>query len=240
MTRGYVNLGHRKRQHVKPTRRMSVTDTLEHAVQRLEHQLPLEKRQKVLPPAYADIHRAILRTLATTGQPLDRSEISAMLADGDVDEALARLGGDDLVVLSSDGKAAVGAYPMTTEDTPHHLDISGVNVNAMCALDALAVGPMFDTGVGVESRCHVTGTPIQLRIEGDRIVSATPSLDVRVGIAWQEPCGHAAHSMCREMIFLIDDEVARAWQGGDTANKSLFTLDEAVDFAGRFFRPLVT
>jgi mercuric reductase len=219
---------------------MKVTDKIDDSVQRLGRQLPLLNRQQALPPGYADIHRAILRALATTGRPLDRSEIAAMLPDGDVDDALARLGGDDLVVLSSDGKEAVGAYPMTTEDTPHQLDIAGVEVNAMCALDALAVGPMFDAGVDVESRCHVTDEPIQLRVEGDRIVSATPSADVRVGIAWQQPCGHAAHSMCREMIFLVDGKVARAWQGGDTDAKTVFTLDEALDFAGRFFRPLVT
>jgi len=42
------------------------------------------------------------------------------------------------------------------------------------------------------------------------------------------------------MIFLGDDETAQAWQGGDTEAKTVFTLDEALDFAGRFFRPLVT
>jgi hypothetical protein len=214
-------------------------DKVQLAVDRLGNQLPLQSRQRALPEAYAEVHRQTLRSLASLGRPLDRDEIAALLPSGNVDEALSRLGDDDLVVLDADRRKAVGAYPMTTEDTPHHLEVDGVRVNAMCALDALAVAPMYGSRVEVDSRCHVTGAPIHLEIEGERIAAATPSDGVRVGIAWQKPCGHAAHSMCREMVFLIDEQTAHDWQGEDTESKSLFTLGEALDFAGRFFKPLV-
>jgi mercuric reductase len=78
-----------------------------------------------------------------------------------------------------------------------------------------------------------------LLIEGEQLAEASPSATVRVGIAWHNACGHAAHSMCREMVFLVNEQTARNWQGEDTEAKSLFTLDEALDFAARFFNPLV-
>jgi hypothetical protein len=219
---------------------IALPDKVQKAIDRLSRQLPLHGRQQALPAEYAAVHRAILRSLATGGRPPGRTAIAAMLSDGAVDEALARLGADDLIVLDAAGREVVGAYPMTTEDTPHHLEVSGVSVNAMCALDALAVAPMFDTSVRVASRCHVTAAPIRLRIEGPAIAAASPSSEIHVGIAWQNPCGHAAHSMCREMVFIADKAHALNWQAGDVEGKSLFTLAEALDFAGRFFRPLLT
>jgi mercuric reductase len=217
-----------------------MSDSIQAAVERLARQLPLQERQAALPPAYLEVHRAMLRTLATKGRPLSRSEIATMLPDGDVGAVLARLGDDDLVVLNSERQEAVGAYPMTTEATPHHLSVDGLAINAMCALDALAVGPMYGARVEVNSRCQVTGDPVRLRLDGDRLTAAEPSSGVKVGIAWQKPCGHAAHSMCREMVFLRDEATAREWQAGDAEGRSVFSLAEGIDFAGRFFRPLVS
>ena len=219
---------------------IAMPDRVQKAVERLSGQLPLLGRQQALAAEYAAVHRAILRSLANSGRPPGRTAIAAMLSDGAVDEALARLGADDLIVLDAAGREVVGAYPLTTEDTPHHLEVSGVSVNAMCALDALAVAPLFDTSVEVDSRCHVTGAPIRLRVEGEGIAAASPSPGIRVGVAWQNPCGHAAHSMCREMVFLVDEAIALDWQAGDVEAKGLFTLDEALDFAGRFFKPLLS
>ncbi len=209
------------------------------AIERLHSQLPLQGRQQALPPALAQVHRAMLHSLAERGQPLTRDEIAQMLEDGDVDGALARLGEDDLVVLGHSGTLPVGAYPMTVEDTPHHLKVNGRAVNAMCALDALSVGPMFNADVDIESRCHVTGEPIHIRQQGNQISSAEPSPNVRVGVKWQNPSACAAHSMCLEMVFLKDEPTALARQQGDTENNTLFALPEAVAFGAGFFNPLV-
>ena len=143
------------------------------------------------------------------------------------------------MVLGSGDTQAVGAYPMTVEDSPHRLKVNGQPVNAMCALDALSVGPMFDADVDIESRCHMTGEPIRIRQVGTRISKAEPSPEIRVGVRWQNPTACAAHSMCLEMVFLKDEPTALSWQDGDTDNVSLFTLDEAVQFGAGFFNPLV-
>ncbi len=209
------------------------------AIDRLSSQLPLQGRQQALPTSLARLHRAMLHSLAERGRPLSRDEIASMLEDDDVDGALARLGKDDLVVLGASENQAVGAYPMTVEDTPHHLKVNGRSVHAMCALDALSVGPMFDAEVDIESRCHVTDEPIRIHQSGSRISSAEPSPEIRVGVRWQNPSACAAHSMCLEMVFLKDGATALAWQDGDTENVGIFTLPEAVEFGAGFFDPLV-
>ncbi|MDZ7752840.1 MAG: alkylmercury lyase family protein [Gammaproteobacteria bacterium] len=209
------------------------------AVAKLNQQLPLTARQRRLPEPLAAAHRAMLRSLAERGRPLDAEELAALVGTRDTAGALERLGKDDLVVLNSDG-TAVGAYPMTIEDTPHRLRVNGRPVHAMCALDAVSVGPMFDAEVAIESRCAVTGEPIRIRQRGAQILAAEPSDDVRVGVRWQQPEGHAAHSMCMEMVFLKDGETARRWLAtGEGEDKSQYTLDDAVAFGAGFFLPLV-
>ena len=209
------------------------------AVERLTGQLPLQPRQAALPPGWAAVHRAVLRSLVEQGRPLTREEIAAMLPAGDVDAALARLGGDDLVVLAAGSREVVGAYPVTCEPTPHQVTVHGHTIHAMCALDAVSVAPMFDAETVIESRCHVTRTPIRIRQSGERLLAVEPSDDVRVGVRWQNPTGAAAHSMCLEMVFLEDRATGEQWQGGDTDSITLFTVPEAIAFGSAFFRPLL-
>jgi len=159
------------------------------------------------------------------------------LGPDQVDTALARLGTDDLVVLSRDRREILGAYPVTTENTPHVIRVNGQTIHAMCALDALSVGPIFGVPLTIESRCRVTDSAIHIEQEGECIIAASPPT-VRVGVRWQAPSGSAAHSLCMEMVFLQDEEAAWRWRGGDLENHSLFTLEQAVAFGAGYFRPL--
>jgi hypothetical protein len=216
-----------------------MTTSISNAVQRLNSQLPLKLRQAALPPGLVNVHRATLASLAGQGRPPDREELNELLAGEDVDAALTRLASDDLVVLNTTGTEIVGAYPMTTETTLHHLRVNKQPVNAMCALDALSVGPMFNAGVEISSRCHVTGTAITIHMQGESLREVRPSPDVHVGVRWQNPSACAAHSMCLEMVFLQDQPTALEWRAGDTENTSLFNLQDAIAFGAGFFTPLL-
>ena len=216
-----------------------MTTSISNAVQRLNEQLPLKARQQALPSELASVHRATLTSLSEQGRPPNREELSKLLDSGDIDAALTRLASDDLVVLNATGNEIVGAYPMTTEDTPHHLKVNKQSVNAMCALDALSVGPMFDAEVEISSRCHVTGTVITIHMQGETLQEVSPSPEVHVGVRWQNPSACAAHSMCLEMVFLKDQPTALEWQAGDTENTSLFNLQDAIAFGAGFFTPLL-
>lgn len=209
------------------------------AVQRLNSLLPLKLRQAELPPELLNLHRATLTSLANRGRPPDREELHELLAGGDVDAALTRLASDDLVVLNAARNAIAGAYPMTTEMTPHQLTVNKQPVNAMCALDALSVGPMFDAEVEISSNCHVTGTALSIRMQGESLLEVTPSADVHVGVRWQNPSACAAHSLCLEMVFLRDQSTALEWQADDRENTSLFNLQDAIVFGAGFFTPLL-
>jgi hypothetical protein len=211
---------------------------VDQSVLRLNQLLPLKARQGRLPPELRELHREVIRSLVMRGRPPGREEMAESLGHDQLDAALARLGADDLVVLSKDRREILGAYPVTTENTPHVIHFSGQRIHAMCAVDALSVAPMFDVPLTIESRCRMTDSAIHIEQEGERIVEARPPT-VRVGVRWQAPSGSAAHSLCREMVFLQDEEAACRWHGGDLQNHSLFTLDQAVAFGSRFFRPLL-
>jgi hypothetical protein len=215
-----------------------MTDLVDQSVLRLNQLLPLKARQDRLSSGLRELHREVIRLLVMCGRTPSREEMAESLGRDQVDAALARLGADDLVVLSKDRREILGAYPVTTENTPHVIHVNGQTIHAMCAVDALSVAPMFDVPLTIESRCRVMESAIHIEQEGERIVEARPPT-VRVGVRWQAPNGSAAHSLCMEMVFLQDEEAACRWHGGDLENHSLFTLEQAVAFGSRFFRPLL-
>lgn len=211
---------------------------VEAALLRLNSQLPLFATQQKLPRELAALHRATLRSLFEKGRPLTRDEAAAVLHSTGVEEAFNLLAANDLVVRSKTANEIAGAYPMTTEPTPHQLVLEGRTVNAMCALDALSVTPMFGGTVEIRSKCRITKEPVAIRQNGTAIEHAAPAT-VLVGVRWATPCGHAAHSMCMEMVFLKDADAAEKWHGGDLVNHTMFPLADAVAFGAAFFCPLV-
>ena len=215
-----------------------MNDSIEAALERLNRLLPLAARQRSLPDELIGLHRAILHSLYSRGLAPSTEEIAALLTSTGMEAALDELRRSDLIVFSQDGRL-VGAYPMTTEPTPHRLVFPDRSVNAMCAIDALSVTPMFGGSVEIRSKCRITHEPIVIRQEDMRIVEASPS-SVMAGVRWQIPGGsHAAHSLCMEMVFLKNDEAAQAWHGGALDHHTVFGLNDAVEFGARFFKPLV-
>lgn len=209
------------------------------SVLRLNQLLPLKARQDRLPPMLQALHRTVIVSLVARGRPPHRSEVAARVGADQVEQALTRLGDDDLIVLADDRREILGAYPVTSEVTPYEIQVNGHRIYGMCALDALAVGPMFDQPVEIRSQCRVTGAAVYLSQAGERILEAQPP-GVRVGVRWQRPSGgSAAHSLCREMVFLRDDNAAAAWHGGELGQHSVYTLEQAVAFGAQYFRPLL-
>jgi hypothetical protein len=213
---------------------MTRMSNIDQALSRLAGQLPLSARQAALPNGYAAVHRAILQGFADRGRAPSLAELGESSADAA--EIVQRLADDDLVVLA-DG-SVVGAYPFSAEPTPHRITIDGRVSYAMCSLDAVAIAPVFERQVEIESSCASTDKPIRIHQWSGAVVSAEPH-DPRLGIRWSEPDGCAAHSMCREMVFLADAETAERWRGSDPESAGIFDLSEGIEFGYRFFRPLV-
>jgi hypothetical protein len=226
------------------------------ALRHLNHILPLKHRQVTLPAPLAMVHRSILRSLAERGRPLTRAEIAGILGnEKSALNALAVLGSNDLIVLNSAvtkdpvtkrviihdpaGVEVVGAYPMTTATTPHKVTLYGHEIFAMCALDGMSIAPMFNTETRIESKCHVTGEPIKIRQKGMELLEASPSVQIQFGIRWQKVAGSAAHGLCKEMVFLKDEETARSWKSTDPDAIETFNLAEALELGAAFFVPLL-
>jgi mercuric reductase len=205
---------------------------------RLHGLLPLKERQQSLSPEETGLHRMILHSFIERGRPLERTEISRSEWIGDFDSILARLRVFDLIVLD-DRSEVVGAYPFTMERTPHHIEVNGHRIYAMCALDALAVSPMFGLEVQINSRCAVSQDPIHLRQRDLELLEIEPSKDLLLGIHWQESTTCAAHSLCREMVFLKNLDVAMTWQEVVSEARELFEIQEAVQISAQFFVPLL-
>ena len=213
---------------------MNVSADLDH----LNQLLPLKARQDALDPVLRDLHRKVLLSFAATGRPLSRAQIAAQHGVDNVDDMLAQLAADDLIVLSADRKEITGTYPFTVEQRVHRVNINGQETYAMCALDALSIAPMCNASTRILSQCHVTDTPVEIQMNADKVLSAMPA-DVHVGIRWQSTSGCAAKNLCMEMVYLKDASTAQAWQQQDPGNISIYPLDQAVEFGAAFFKPLL-
>jgi mercuric reductase len=207
------------------------------AVSKLNRILPLRENQLSLSRDVVDMHRAILESYLDLGRSLTRVELEA-LADNAA-EGIESLAGKDMVVIDPDGELT-GAYPFTMENRMHTVEINGRTVHCMCALDALSVAPMFEMAATVKSACNITGEPVVVVMESDKVTNRADVQDLFFAISWNATDNVCcASSLCTEMIFLKGKQVADQWCGEDAESRECFTLDEAIEFAARFFRPLL-
>lgn len=215
-----------------------MSDTVTKAIQRLNRVLPLTRNQARLEAAVKQLHLDILRAYVEMGRSLTRREIEARVPDPDA--AIRLLAQYDMVVFDDAGEP-VGAYPFTMEQREYRLSVNGHQVHCMCALDALAVSPMFGIEVQIASRCAVTGDTISVRQRGLEILNLSEVAGLHVGINWNaaSPAGSCAATLCTEMLFLRDESVARDWLNVDAENRQVFNLRDSVRFAAGFFTPLL-
>lgn len=216
-----------------------MTAKLEKALKRLTGILPLRARQNECSEQIRELHQQILRAFVTKGRILSREEMAQQVSN--LEHAVSVLRNSDMVIFSADGEP-VGAYPFTMEAREHQVRVNGHRVYAMCALDALAVSPMFGMKTQIDSRCGITGDPVNIRQSGETIENAAEVGDLHLGIAWAAADADArcADSLCKHMMFLGNAKVARQWLAHDAETREIFTLPEAVEFARRLFVPLIS
>lgn len=216
-----------------------MSKTTDSILNRLNSILPLPARQSALPPGLQAVHRAFLMSLVERGKVPADDELKALAPGGDVAGAMRTLAANDLVVVDKSG-APVGAYPVTLEKTPHRVRVEGRDLYAMCAFDAFGIAPVFGKHVETWTRCPITGQEIFVEQQGNTVVTVKPGPDIQIGVAFRDPQAVAAHSLCSGMIALSDRPSAVAWQAGHADTHEFAPLDEAIDMATRFFRPLLT
>ena len=202
---------------------------IETGLEKLNSILPLKQRQQSLEPKARNIHREILNSFATKAKAAE-----------DIDPAILKiLESNDQVVLDESKTKVIGAYPFSLKKTAHRIYNDDIDIYAMCAFDAIAIAPVFNVTMNVESHCYVTKDPIEISQSANELISVKPSKDIYIGIRWQSAGSCAAESLCMEMLYLKDEAIAKQWQGGNE-DYSIYPLPDAIEFATKYFKPLLS
>ena len=205
------------------------------ALDRLNSILPLLSGLKSLSSEDAALYCKMLNGYVEQGRALSRDESASYVSN--IDQSLNNIVESKLVVLDAEGNPS-GAYPFTSEEREHKVQVNGVIAHCMCALDSLSVSPMFKTQTVIDSLCGATGVAIHL--EQDDTDFKAGNLDAWFGIDWGAAASDlvCAESLCMEMIFLANEMVAREWVAQSADTREVFDLKSAVEFAAAFFVPL--
>lgn len=170
----------------------------------------------VLLQMYAEQGRAPTIVDLATRVGLSASQVQAVLAS---------LEAHDVIVRDKDTGRIIGAYPFTEAKTEHRVDLGVQSLNAMCAIDALGMGAMYDRDIRVRSSCRMCGTSIEVATlnRGRELAYWTPDTAiVWSGIRYEHGC--AANSLCKVLAFFCSDEHLVAWQQRQGADSRGFRL----------------
>ena len=140
---------------------------------------------------------------------------------------LAALVALDAVVPEEHG---IGCYPFSTLDTGIRVSLPGGPVNAMCAIDALAIARLARARTHIDTTCTTCAATIALQVEENGGLDHDQADLARV--VWQHATNtHAACSqgLCRNIRFLCP--ACPAPENGEH-----FSLPQATAIGNAFFR----
>jgi hypothetical protein len=203
-------------------------------------------RVRALPqdPVERAVQQAILRAFATTGREPTPDDLEAVLARSGRSSAeiLAALHAEDTIRLDAAGHIAV-AYPFSTKPTRHRVRIGseggdGVDVYAMCAIDALGMSAMIGQDTRIESVDVTTGRPVTVTTLGGR--SIWDPMEAVVFIGADAGGGPSADCCCDYLNFFADRESAQAWTSAHPhIPGQILSQSEAEDLSIRLFGHLL-
>lgn len=168
-------------------------------------------RRARLADAERKLYFWILRRFATSSRPSSaelREEAGRLGAD--VERALTTLAREDLVHLGPDGEITV-AYPFSGRPTAHRVRFpSGHQVDAMCAIDALGIAPMFGEPIEITSRDPLSGDEVRAQLTPDGDAAWQPdSAVVLTGAA--DDCGESFRGCCPVLNFFASAQNAERY-----------------------------
>ena len=168
-------------------------------------------RSAGLTDAQRKLYFWILRRFASDGRPSSgEARAAADQLRLDADEALATLSREDLMHRGNDGAITV-AYPFSGRPTAHRVRFpTGHEVEAMCAIDALGIAPMFGQRIDIESHDPISGEMIQAQVTADGTAEWWPESAVVVAgaIRSQED---ACCGCCPVLNFFASPANAERW-----------------------------
>jgi hypothetical protein len=158
-----------------------------------------QERTRRLSAAEGDLYRWILERFADAQPPRpDKLHEAAVERGLDRSQALRALAREDLVHSDDSGEIIV-AYPFSAHSRGHRVEIDGQrSVEAMCAVDALGIGPMLDLPVVVSSRDPLSGGEIHVEVSPDRPITWEP--EGAVVLAGSASCDGPSFRGCCDVL----------------------------------------
>ncbi len=204
---------------------------------------PADKWIGTLPTRQDLAWRTVLQLFGQLGRPPQLSEIGKVIGLGpeQIRTLVSELQAHDLLGMDDASGTIVYAYPFSGEATEHRVELHGHKLNALCAIDALGVGGMYQTDVTVASSCRFCGTKIEIRTaqNGKALNHARPaSAVVWYDLAYSQT---AAASCCPSIGFFCCDEHLQQWLAAQTLRRAGYrlALDEALEVGRAIFEPVL-
>ncbi len=170
---------------------------------------------------------ALLHMYAEQGRAPAIVDLAARvgLSAAQLQAVLTSLEARDMIVRDKGSGRIIGAYPFTEAATEHRVDLGARTLNAMCAIDALGIGAMYDRDIRIRSSCRMCRTSIEVATlnRGRELADWTPETAiVWSGIRYEDGC--AANSLCKVLTFFCSDEHLEAWQQRQRGDSRGFRL----------------
>jgi hypothetical protein len=166
---------------------------------------------------------------------------TANLSMSQVGVILTDLQSHDLLVMDNSAGAIVYAYPFAGHPTDHRVELSGRELYAVCAVDALGVAGMFRKDTTIKSTCRTCGVRIEIGTarNGKSLSYCRPvGSVVWYDLAYRQT---AAESCCPAIAFLCSDEHLGQWLLDQNPKRigCRLTLDEGLEVGRALFEPVL-
>jgi len=196
-----------------------------------------------LAPAQDRVWRTVLELFARSGKPPHLFEISEEtgLSIENLRMFIGELEAHDLLGSGPSADVVRYAYPFTSDQTEHRVQLRRRKLHAVCAIDALGIAAMFGTDVVIESSCRVCGGGIEIGTaqRGKSLSYARPVNPV----VWYDLAysGCAAASCCPSIAFLCSEGELQQWVSAQSPEPKGYrlTLDEALEVGRALFEPVL-
>jgi hypothetical protein len=208
--------------------------TIETSLKQLRDILPIENRQKQLTKALRLTHRLVMHFFFEEGCAPVSGDIPTDLS---WQETITQLESAGLIAL--DRGNIVTAYPFSSVDRGYQITSRYGQTEAVCAFDALAISSMFKVLIRIDTFCRLSNQDITIHQDHDNIES---NGTVIAAIDWSAVDSNqsCSASLCSEMLFIGNRELANEWQAIDRSQRDIFSLQEAHAMISAFFLPLIT
>ena len=196
-----------------------------------------------LAPAQDRVWRTVLELFARSGKPPHLFEISEEtgLSIENLRTFIGELEAHDLLGSGPSADVVRYAYPFSSDQTEHRVQLRGRKLHAVCAIDALGIAAMFGTDVVIESSCRVCGGGIEIGTaqRGKSLSYARPVNPV----VWYDLAysGCAAASCCPSIALFCSEGELQQWVSAQNPEPKGYrlTLDEAPEVGRALFEPVL-